>query len=46
LGAAGFAARAGGFSADHFGGGGFAGLPHETKKVTASNFKPLRRIRC
>jgi len=46
FGAAGFAATAGRFSAVHFGGGGFAGLPHETKKVTASNFNPLCKIRC
>jgi hypothetical protein len=45
FGAAGFAASAEGFSADHFGGGGFAGLPHDTKKVIVSNFNPLCKIR-
>jgi hypothetical protein len=29
-----------GFSAVHFGGGGFAGFPQEIKKVTTSMLKP------
>jgi hypothetical protein len=31
-----------GFSVVHFGGGGFAGLPHDIKKPTASKLKPKR----
>ena len=45
FGAAGFGFSAGKFSPVHFGGGGFAGLPHETKKVIASNFNPLCKNR-
>ncbi|HEX6769465.1 MAG TPA: hypothetical protein VF208_08950, partial [Candidatus Binatia bacterium] len=45
FGAAGFGFSAGRFSPVHFGGGGFAGLPHETKKVIANNFNPLCKIR-
>src|SRR5258706_8685063 len=30
-----------GFSADHFGGGGLAGLPQANKKLNASSFTPL-----
>jgi hypothetical protein len=45
FGAAGFGFSAGKFSPVNFGGGGFTGLPHETKKVIANNFNPLRKIR-
>src|SRR5512140_3501477 len=45
LGAAGVGFSAGRFSPVHFGGGGFTGLPHETKNATAKNFNPLCKIR-
>jgi hypothetical protein len=40
---AGFSAL--GFSEVHFGGGGFAGLPQEIRKVTDSSFNPQRKNR-
>jgi hypothetical protein len=42
-GAAGFAPlEASEFSVVHFGGGGFAGLAHDTKKITADRPQPKR----
>jgi hypothetical protein len=45
FGAAGFGFSAARFSPVNFGGGGFTGLPHETKKVIANNFNPFCKIR-
>jgi hypothetical protein len=36
-----------GFSPVHFGGGGFAGLPHEIKNIPATRLNPKRNaVRC